>query len=74
MADSRPEPGPLTRTSTSVTPTFLALSAHCSAARWAANGVGLAAALETDRPGRVPTDDLGPWNRRLQMVVLLNDA
>src|SRR6478752_10475946 len=39
MADSRPEPGPLTFTSISLTPNLLARSAQTSAARWAANGV-----------------------------------
>src|SRR5579883_1031111 len=39
IADSRPEPGPLTRTSTSLRPNLLARSAATSAARCAANGV-----------------------------------
>src|SRR5438105_1831147 len=39
MADSRPEPGPLTRTSISLRPNLVARSAQVSAARWAANGV-----------------------------------
>ena len=39
IADSRPEPGPLIRMSTSFIPIFLAFWAHCSAARWAAKGV-----------------------------------
>src|SRR5262249_59989958 len=38
-ADSRPEPGPFTRTSICLTPNFAAFSAQISAARWAANGV-----------------------------------
>src|SRR5437016_1688050 len=33
IADSRPEPGPFTRTSISRTPNLVALSAHVSAAR-----------------------------------------
>src|SRR5262245_63407858 len=39
IADSRPAPGPFTRTSTSLTPNLDAFSAHASAARWAAYGV-----------------------------------
>src|SRR6266853_341867 len=39
MALSRPEPGPLTLTSTSLTPYLVAAEAAVSAARWAANGV-----------------------------------
>lgn len=39
IADSRPEPGPLTRTSISLTPNFAAFSAACCAANWPANGV-----------------------------------
>src|SRR5947209_4825633 len=39
MADSRPEPGPFTRTSISLRPNLVARSAAVSAARWAANGV-----------------------------------
>jgi hypothetical protein len=39
MADSRPAPGPLTRTSTSRTPIFIAFSATFSAAFCAAKGV-----------------------------------
>ena len=39
MADSRPEPGPFTRTSNSRTPIRFASLATNSAARWAANGV-----------------------------------
>src|SRR5271157_6204149 len=39
MALSRPEPGPLTLTSTSLTPNLVAAAAAVSAARCAANGV-----------------------------------
>src|SRR5438105_7861762 len=39
IALSRPPPGPLTRTSSSLTPNFEAFSAHCWAAHWPANGV-----------------------------------
>src|SRR5205085_1737703 len=50
MADSRPLPGPLTRTSTSCRPNFLALLAQFSAARVAANGVLLRAPLKPTVP------------------------
>jgi hypothetical protein len=39
IALSRPLPGPLTRTSSSLTPNLAAFSAHCCAAIWPANGV-----------------------------------
>src|SRR5438034_11474539 len=50
MADSRPEPGPLTRTSISLRPNLLARSAQVSAARWAANGVLLRLPLKPTVP------------------------
>src|SRR5271166_5466035 len=50
MADSRPEPGPLTRTSTSFRPNLAAFSAATSAARWAANGVLLRLPLKPTVP------------------------
>src|SRR5207245_3245050 len=49
IADSRPEPGPWTRTCTRRTPRFIASRAACSAATVAANGV----------------DFLEPWNPAL---------
>src|SRR5271163_2485515 len=49
-ADSRPEPGPLTRTSISLRPNLDAFSAHVSAARWAANGVLLRLPLKPTVP------------------------
>src|SRR6516165_1555829 len=48
MALSRPEPGPLTRTSISLTPNLRALSAQVSAARCAAKGVLLRLPLKPD--------------------------
>src|SRR5438105_13926908 len=48
-ADSRPDPGPLTRTSTVRSPLSLALFAAVRAACWAANGVPL-------RDPRKPSD------------------
>src|SRR5437879_6507551 len=50
IADSRPEPGPLTRTSISLRPNLAALSAATSAARWAANGVLLRLPLKPTMP------------------------
>src|SRR5581483_1740446 len=49
-ADSRPDPGPLTRTSTSLRPNLVARSAATSAARWAANGVLLRLPLKPTVP------------------------
>src|SRR5262249_616929 len=50
MADSRPEPGPLTRTSTSFRPNLAAFSAAVSAARCAAKGVLLRLPLKPTVP------------------------
>src|SRR5271170_2569249 len=50
MADSRPDPGPLTRTSISLRPNLLARSAQVSAARWAAKGVLLRLPLKPTVP------------------------
>src|SRR3954451_19719887 len=50
MADSRPEPGPLTRTSISLRPNLAARSAAVSAARWAAKGVLLRLPLKPTVP------------------------
>src|SRR5262249_25122249 len=50
IADSRPEPGPLTRTSISLRPNLDALSAAVSAAFWAAYGVLLRLPLKPTVP------------------------
>src|ERR1700674_3638950 len=50
IADSRPEPGPLTRTSISLRPNLVARSAATSAARWAAKGVLLRLPLKPTVP------------------------
>src|SRR5207247_10365105 len=50
MADSRPDPGPLTRTSISLRPNLVAFSAAVSAARWAAKGVLLRLPLKPTVP------------------------
>src|SRR5919205_2045297 len=71
MADSRPAPGPFTRTSISFTPNFDALLAHSSAARWAANGVLLRLPLNPT----VPPDDwhsVSPFVSVMVTIVLLN--
>src|SRR5205085_9524137 len=49
-ADSRPAPGPLTRTSISLRPNLVARSAAVSAARWAAKGVLLRLPLKPTVP------------------------
>src|SRR5437763_9595680 len=71
MADSRPAPGPFTRTSISFTPNFDALDAHSSAARWAANGVLFRLPLNPT----VPPDDwhrVSPFVSVMVTIVLLN--
>ncbi len=56
MADSRPAPGPFTRTSISTTPCFLASLAANWAARWAANGVLLRAPVNFLSPPAAGTE------------------
>src|SRR5687767_826231 len=71
MDDSRPAPGPLTRTSTSFTPNLDAFSAHASAARWAAYGVLLRLPLNP----AVPADAVhrvSPAVSVMVTIVLLN--
>src|SRR5689334_21192197 len=50
MAASRPTPGPLTRSETSLTPASIAFLAAVSAASCAANGVPLRAPLNPTEP------------------------
>ena len=50
IADSRPAPGPVTRTSTERTPFSFACSAQLAAASWAAKGVPLREPLKPMRP------------------------
>src|SRR6266545_4677160 len=50
MAVSRPEPGPLTKTSTLRIPCSIARRAQASAAIWAANGVDLREPLKPTWP------------------------
>src|SRR6516164_7028431 len=71
MADSRPEPGPLTRTSISFRPNLVARSAAISAARWAAKGVLLRLPLNPT----VPADEkqsVSPLVSVMVTMVLLN--
>src|SRR5262249_57527331 len=71
MADSRPAPGPFTRTSTSLTPNLDAFSAHASAARWAAYGVLFRLPLNP----AVPADavhNVSPAVSVMVTIVLLN--
>src|SRR5207302_5311019 len=50
IAVSRPEPGPLTKTSTFCSPCSIPLRAHESAVTWAANGVDLRDPLKPAEP------------------------
>src|SRR5688572_24305218 len=72
-ADSRPEPGPLTFTSTSRTPIFIAFSAQRSAAFCAANGVDLREPLKPTVPAE-SQQRVSPLGSVIVTIVLLNDA
>src|SRR5262249_21287695 len=73
VADSRPEPGPLTRTSTSLRPNLPARSAHVSAARWAANGVLFRLPLKPTVPAEAK-HRVSPLVSVMVTMVLLNVA
>src|SRR5260370_15019325 len=73
IADSRTEPGPLTRTSTSLRPNLLARSAQVSAARWAANGVLLRLPLKPTVPAEAK-HSVSPLVSVIVTIVLLNVA
>ena len=73
MALSRPEPGPLTLTSTSLTPYFEAAAAAVSAARCAANGVLLRLPLNPTVPDEAQ-HNASPLGSVIVTVVLLNVA
>src|SRR4051812_41845037 len=73
MADSRPEPGPLTRTSISLRPNLVARSAAVSAARWAANGVLLRLPLKPTVPAEAK-QSVSPLVSVMVTMVLLNVA
>src|SRR5215213_99051 len=70
MAVSRPEPGPLTKTSTLRTPCSWARRAACSAASWAANGVDLREPLNPTLPDVAHAIVL-PWGSVMVTIVLL---
>src|SRR6267378_4800860 len=73
MADSRPEPGPLTRTSISLRPNLAARSAQVSAARWAANGVLLRLPLKPTVPAEAK-HKVSPLVSVMVTIVLLKVA
>src|SRR5439155_4843353 len=73
MADSRPEPGPLTRTSISLRPNLVARSAAVSAARWAANGVLLRLPLNPTVPAEANVS-VSPFVSVMVTMVLLKVA
>src|SRR5438552_6762986 len=73
IADSRPEPGPLTRTSISLRPNLLAFSAQVSAARWAAKGVLLRLPLKPTVPAEAK-HRVSPLASVMVTIVLLKVA
>src|SRR5215470_2702499 len=72
-ADSRPGPGPPTRTSTFFTPCSCAAVPAFSAATWAANGV-LLREPRKPQPPAVAQESVFPWRSVMVMIVLLKDA
>ena len=70
MAVSRPEPGPLTNTSTFLTPCSIALRAADSAAIPAAYGVDLREPLKPTSPPDAQ-DTTAPDGSVIEMIVLL---
>src|SRR5580698_11374547 len=72
-ADSRPGPGPMTRTSTFLTPCSCAAVPARSAATWAANGVDLREP-RNPQPPDVAQDSVLPCRSVMVMMVLLKDA
>src|SRR5438552_4960440 len=73
MADSRPAPGPVTRTSTERTPFSLACSAQFAAASCAAKGVPLRDPLKPIRPADNHARTFPSWSA-IAMIVLLKEA
>jgi hypothetical protein len=73
MALSRPEPGPFTRTSMSLTPNLIAFSAACCAAHWPANGVLFLDPLNPDVPA-LAQHNVSPRVSVMVTEVLLNVA
>src|SRR5450631_2860157 len=72
-ADSRPGPGPMTRTSTFFTPCSCAAFPARSAATCAANGVDLREPRKP-QPPEVAQESVLPWRSVIVMIVLLKDA
>src|ERR1700704_136427 len=72
-ADSRPGPGPPTRTSTFFTPCSWAATPAFSAATCAANGV-LLREPRKPQPPAVAQESVLPWRSVMVMIVLLKDA
>lgn len=72
MAVSRPDPGPLTKTSTLRTPCSWAFLLADSAASWAANGVDFRDPLNPTFPADAQDKAL-PSRSVMQTMVLLND-
>src|ERR1700756_3508924 len=72
MAVSRPDPGPLTRTSTLRTPCSIARRAQASAASWAAKGVDLREPLKPTLPADAQASPL-PSGSLMETIVLLNE-
>src|SRR5213595_2512551 len=73
IAVSRPEPGPLTNTSTFCRPCSIPLRAAASAVTWAANGVDLRDPLKPAPPADSHAMTLPDWSVR-ETIVLLNDV
>src|SRR5580693_4518745 len=71
MAVSRPEPGPLTKTSTLRMPCSIARRAAASAAIWAAKGVDLREPLKPTWPDDAQAMTLPPGSV-IETMVLLN--
>src|ERR1700691_1975499 len=72
-ADSRPGPGPPTRTSTFLTPCSWAALPAFSAATWAAKGV-LLREPRNPQPPEGAQDSVWPCRSVIVMIVLLNEA
>src|SRR5579862_4711930 len=72
-ADSRPGPGPATRTSTFFTPCSWAATPAFSAATCAANGVDLREPRKP-QPPEVAQESVLPWRSVMVMIVLLKEA
>src|SRR5487761_2264535 len=71
IAVSRPEPGPLTKTSTLRMPCSMARRAAASAASWAANGVDLRDPLKPTWPAEAH-EITAPEGSVIETIVLLN--